>query len=220
MNRNRLLMIGFFALAMGAFVSFLVYKNLQSSRSTNNVPGEDVLVAADDLQVGTRIEDKDIRFVRFPSSDLPVGVFHFKDKVVGRVTIHLGTDTKQVNVIDKRLQLHLSQRDGTAKDLQVDHVIAGTGYKVKLERLDFIDSDLRNQMEKVDDTPVLSTNFESSIQGLYLVGLASATSFGPLCRFAFGAQFTSDRIARHLASTAQKSPLGNRKAQSADLVTQ
>src|SRR5277367_6008590 len=84
MNRNRLLMIGFFALAMGAFVSFLVYKNLQSSRSTNNVPGEDVLVAADDLQVGTRIEDKDIRFVRFPSSDLPVGVFHFKDKVVGR----------------------------------------------------------------------------------------------------------------------------------------
>jgi len=84
MNRNRLLMIGFVALAMGAFVSFVVYKNLQSSRTTNNVPGEDVLVAADDLQVGTKIDDKDIRFVRFPSSDLPVGVFHFKDKVVGR----------------------------------------------------------------------------------------------------------------------------------------
>ena len=97
----------------------------------------------------------------------------------------------------------LSQRDGTPIDLQVDHVIAATGYKVKLKRLNFIDPDLRNQMEKIEDTPVLSTNFESSIPGLYVVGLASAASFGPLCRFAFGAQFTSDRIARHLADTAQ-----------------
>jgi thioredoxin reductase len=147
-----------------------------------------------------------------------------KDKVVGRVTIHLGSDTKQVNVLadvpDKHLQLHLSQSDGTSKDLQVDHVIAATGYKVKFKRLNFIDPDLLNQMEKIEDTPVLSTNFESSIPGLYVVGLASAASFGPLCRFAFGAQYTSDRIARHLADTVQKSPLGNRKTQSADLVTQ
>jgi thioredoxin reductase len=143
-----------------------------------------------------------------------------KDKVVGRVTIHLDTDTKQINVADNRLKLHLKQSDGTEKDLIVDHVIAATGYKVRLKRLDFIDSDLRNQMEKVEDAPVLSTNFESSIPGLYVVGLASAASFGPLCRFAFGAQYTSDRIARHLAATAQKSPLGTTTTKSADLVTQ
>jgi len=87
MNRNRLLMIGFVALAMGAFVSFVVYKNLQSGRSANTAPGEDVLVAADDLQVGTKIEEKDVKFVRFPSSDLPFGVFHFVNKVVGRGVI-------------------------------------------------------------------------------------------------------------------------------------
>jgi len=84
MNRNRLLMIGFVALAMGAFVSFVVYKNLQSGRNAHPAPGEDVLVAADDLQVGTKIEEKDVKFVHFPSSDLPVGVFHFMNKVVGR----------------------------------------------------------------------------------------------------------------------------------------
>jgi len=143
-----------------------------------------------------------------------------KDKVVGRVTVHYGADTTQVNIIDKRLKLHLSQRDGNAKDLLVDHVIAATGYKVKLKCLDFIDSDLRNQMEKIDDAPVLSTNFESSIPGLYVVGLASAASFGPLCRFAFGAQFTSGRISSHLADTAQRSLLGTAKTQNADLVTQ
>jgi pilus assembly protein CpaB len=84
MNRNRLLMIGFIALAIGAFVSLVVYRNLQSSRGQNTGPGEDVLVAADDLQVGTKIEDKDLKFVHLPSADLPSGVFHFKNKVIGR----------------------------------------------------------------------------------------------------------------------------------------
>ena len=85
MNRNRLLMIGFIALAMGAFVSFAgLQESAVRPRSTNAAPGEEVLVAADDLQVGTKIEEKDVRFVRFPSSDLPAGVFHFVNKVVGR----------------------------------------------------------------------------------------------------------------------------------------
>lgn len=84
MNRNRLLMIGFVALALGAFVSFAVYRNLQSGHGGNQAPGEQVIVAADDMQVGQKIEEKDIRFVRFPSADLPAGVFHLKSRVIGR----------------------------------------------------------------------------------------------------------------------------------------
>jgi pilus assembly protein CpaB len=84
MNRNRLLMIGFIALAIAGLVSLAVYKNLQSNRSGNQAPGEEILVAADDLQVGTKIEEKDIKFVHFPSADLPTGVFHIKNKVIGR----------------------------------------------------------------------------------------------------------------------------------------
>src|SRR5579863_8005287 len=87
MNRNRLLLIGFIALALGAFVSFAVYRTLQSRTSSKLPPGEEVFVAADDLQVGTKIEDKDIRLARFPSADLPAGVFHLRSKVVGRGVI-------------------------------------------------------------------------------------------------------------------------------------
>src|SRR5580704_16751545 len=87
MNRNRLLMIGFVALAVAGLVSLAVYKNLQSIRSGNQAPGEEIIVAADDLQVGTKIEEKDIRLVRFPSADLPAGVFHLKNKVIGRGVI-------------------------------------------------------------------------------------------------------------------------------------
>lgn len=161
-----------------------------------------------------------LRFRALETINGPAPGWFAKDKVVGRVTVHYRSDTKKVDIIDKRLQLHLGQRDGTVKDLQVDHVIAATGYKVKLKRLAFIDPDIYNQIEKVDDTPVLSTNFESNVPGLYVIGLASASSFGPLCRFAFGAQFTSGRISRHLADTAQKSLLGATKPQNADLVTQ
>jgi pilus assembly protein CpaB len=84
MNRNRLLLIGFVALILGAFVSFVVYRSLQSRTTSKAPPGEEVVVAAEDLQVGAKIEDKDIRLVRFPSADLPAGCFHQRTKVVGR----------------------------------------------------------------------------------------------------------------------------------------
>jgi pilus assembly protein CpaB len=78
------LLIGFIALVLGAFVSLVVYRNLQSKAGSKAPPGEDVIVAADDLQVGTKIDDKDIRIVHFPAGDLPDGRFHLKTKVVGR----------------------------------------------------------------------------------------------------------------------------------------
>ena len=87
MNRNRLLLIGFIALILGALVSLIVYRNLQAGATAKVLPGEEVVVAADDLQVGTKIEDKDVRMVRFPSTDLPAGVFHQKKNVVGRGVI-------------------------------------------------------------------------------------------------------------------------------------
>jgi len=86
MNRNRLLMIGIIALVMGAGVSLLVYRNLQGGRE-KAAPGEDVFVATEDLQVGTKIEDKDIRYVHFASSVLPAGVFQRRDKLLGRGVI-------------------------------------------------------------------------------------------------------------------------------------
>ena len=123
-----------------------------------------------------------------------------RSKVVGHVTMHLGVNIKATKN-EKGAHLHLAHQNGTENDLHVDHVIAATGYKVQIQRLGFLDPDLRRRMKTFKDTPVLNTNFESSIPGLYLVGLAAAPSFGPLCRFAYGAKFTAPRIAKHLAST-------------------
>ena len=71
MNRTRLLMIGALALALGAFVSLFVYKNLQGRGPSNNEPTNNVIVAANDIQVGARVEEHDIRIAKFPSAGLP-----------------------------------------------------------------------------------------------------------------------------------------------------
>jgi pilus assembly protein CpaB len=87
MNRTRLLMIGAVALALGIVVSLVVYKNLQGRGASNSEPGVDVIVAADDIQVGARIEEHDVRAVKYPASALPAGTFSARGKVMGRGVI-------------------------------------------------------------------------------------------------------------------------------------
>jgi pilus assembly protein CpaB len=87
MNRTRLLMIGVVALALGAAVSLVVYKNLQGRGSASNEPGADVVVAADDIAVGARIEEHDVHVVRYPASSLPAGTFSVRSRVLGRGVI-------------------------------------------------------------------------------------------------------------------------------------
>jgi hypothetical protein len=82
--------------------------------------------------------------------------------------------------------------------LEVDHVIAGTGYQVDVKRLPFFDDAVRSRIKLEGTWPVLSRHFESSLPGLYFVGLASALTFGPLVRFAVGAGYTARSISAHL----------------------
>jgi len=86
MNRTRLMMIGFVALALGAFVSFAVYRNLQS-RGAGGQPGMEVIVAADNIPVGAKIEEKDLQIVRYPADNLPPNSPRSRASVLGRGVI-------------------------------------------------------------------------------------------------------------------------------------
>jgi len=83
MNRSRLFMIGGLALALGLLVSYPVYNRLRTSGGVNNEPGVDILVAVNDLQVGAKLDERDIRLARFPQSVVPPGAITKKEKVVG-----------------------------------------------------------------------------------------------------------------------------------------
>src|SRR5215468_3759134 len=87
MNRSRLLFIGVLALALGAFVSFVVYKNMLAKAHASSEPGVDVIVAANDLQVGSKLQDGDIRQVKVPGSVIPPTSYKSRSQVIGRGVI-------------------------------------------------------------------------------------------------------------------------------------
>src|SRR3954470_1366989 len=86
MNRTRLMMIGALALAIAFLTSVTVYKNLQS-KNGNSDPGVEVMVAANDLQVGSRVEEHDIKIIRIPAVDLPPGAPRKRSDVIGHGVI-------------------------------------------------------------------------------------------------------------------------------------
>jgi pilus assembly protein CpaB len=86
MNRSRLLMIGVLALAVGFMASVYVYKNLQG-RGGSADPGVEVIVAANDLQVGQRVEEGDIKIIRIPTADLPPHAPRKRSEVLGHGVI-------------------------------------------------------------------------------------------------------------------------------------
>src|SRR5207247_4086527 len=98
----------------------------------------------------------------------------------------LGYTPQRAEIEGGRVRLHVRGTDVAEREIITEHVIAATGYKVDLERLSFLNSELRSRIKAVNRTPVLSSAFESSIPGLYFVGIAAANSFGPVMRFALG----------------------------------
>jgi len=131
----------------------------------------------------------------------PSGGWFAKDKVIGKLPVLLGQTVLRAEAQGSKVRLRLRAADGSEREIVTDHIVAATGYKVDLERLKLLSSEIRSKVKAVDGTPVLSTTFESSVPGLYFTGVASANSFGPVMRFAFGAGFA----ARRLAGTMTKS---------------
>src|ERR1700692_3996593 len=86
MNRSRLLMIGGFALAVGLLVSFTVYNKLRLSSGGGERVAQ-VLVAADAIEVGTKVEQHDIRAVSVPQSAAPPSAYVAASQVLGRGAI-------------------------------------------------------------------------------------------------------------------------------------
>jgi hypothetical protein len=135
----------------------------------------------------------------------PAGGAAIRDKVVGKVPCLLGYTVLGGDVQGDKVRLRLLAEEDTTREIVTEHVIAATGYRVDMERLTFLSPAIRSNLQTVRGTPVLSSSFESSISGLYFVGLAAANSFGPVMRFACGAGFAAGRVTQALAKSAWRS---------------
>jgi len=130
----------------------------------------------------------------------------FVKEKMERVPCLLGYTPERAEVEDGKVRLHLRAANGTEREVRTEHIIAATGYKVDLERLKFLSPDIRSRVRTVKGSPVLSSSFESSVPGIYFVGIAAANSFGPVMRFAFGAGFAARRLTQTMAKALAQSP--------------
>jgi len=122
-----------------------------------------------------------------------------RDLVVGKFPQHMGCTIQNVSIENQKVHVKITEKDGTENTVVADHLIAGTGFRVSVSRLSFLDGSLRSKIKTIDDTPILTANFEASVPGLYFTGLAASNSFGPPSRFACGAEFASKRLLKHLS---------------------
>jgi hypothetical protein len=118
---------------------------------------------------------------------------------MGQLPTLVGHQLNGADVRNGRVALQLTDPNGQSKVLAADHVIAATGYRFNFQNLPFLDKNLKQRIRHEEYMPQLSSNFESSVPGLYFTSLASANSFGPVMRFLAGTGFTARRISLHIA---------------------
>ena len=104
--------------------------------------------------------------------------------------------------------------------LEVDHVIAGTGFRVDLAQLAYLPEDLRTRIATLGGYPVLTRAGESTVPGLYFVGAPAAFGLGPSMRFIAGTHNVARQLTRSVARRAQGSRGGPAPSGSSDQVPQ
>jgi cation diffusion facilitator CzcD-associated flavoprotein CzcO len=129
----------------------------------------------------------------------PASPWWIRDRVLGKVPIHVRHEVVEVGKAGQRVQLKVRDGEGSLRNVEADFVIAGTGYNVNLSRLKFLDPEISDRIHRIEAAPTLNINFESSVPGLHFTGPLSFMCFGPLFRFVTGAEVTSRRLARHLS---------------------
>lgn len=128
----------------------------------------------------------------------PGGAWWLRKRVEERIECWLESRVLHASAEDGRVRLTVAGPDGTREWL-TDHVIAATGYRVDIDRLEYLSAQIKRDIHREGQgIAALSSAFETSVPGLYLVGVSSAPVFGSVMRFMFGAKHAAPILARHL----------------------
>jgi hypothetical protein len=130
----------------------------------------------------------------------PLGAYWLRERVDGRLPVLDGHRVTGARLDGGKIALTVASSGTDTKVLSVDHVLAATGYRVDLRRLDFLAPELRDQVRCVAGWPHLTSSFESSVPGLFFTSLMAAETFGPVMRFVCGAGFPARRITDAVAA--------------------
>ena len=113
-----------------------------------------------------------------------------RERVIGKVVLHEGHGIATLEARRGAVAITLANGD----EVTADHVMLATGFNVDVHRLPMLHPTLTAAIASDMGTPILSARFESSVPGLYFVGLTALRSFGPLFRFVVGCKAAARRV--------------------------
>jgi len=141
----------------------------------------------------------------------PAGGATLRERVQGKFPVLLGWTIASAELIeapnatDRRIKLTLTNAEGDAREHITSHIIAGTGFRVDMNRYRFLNDAVRAGIDcRRDGSPVLSSKFETSVKGLSMIGPVAHSSFGPLLRFAAGSQYAATQVTKQLVRSLAK----------------
>jgi thioredoxin reductase len=144
--------------------------------------------------------DKRHRFVAHSYG--PGGAWWLRDRVGHQIELRLNCVVENATAENSHARMAVRGPDGQS-DFVTDHVIAGTGFMVDVDRLEYLDAGLRRSIARERaGVPALTSHFETSMPGLFIVGVASSPVFGPIMRFMYGAKHVAPLLTRYIKSTA------------------
>ena len=126
------------------------------------------------------------------------------DRFEAGVAVSVGETVERATEENGRVRLVLRRDDGGRRETLTDHVIAATGYYPDLSTVGFLSEEIRASIGTYAQMPLVSAKFESTVPGLFFVGLPAVNSFGPLMRFMVGAEYAAPRVARELARRVKR----------------
>lgn len=129
----------------------------------------------------------------------PAAGWFMREKIEGRIETLLGRTIAGAAAIKEGVLLTTIRDDGTREQMACDHLIAATGYRSDTRRMNYLAPALQSAIASPRYTPVVSDNFETPVEGLFVTGPAVIDSFGPLMRFMVGAEFVAPRLAGYLS---------------------
>ena len=136
----------------------------------------------------------------------PAGNWWLRDRFEGKIDVLMEHQIASAEAVNGQVRLGLTGPAGATKIL-TDHVVAATGYDVALERIDILEPTLRAQIAKEGPYAWLNAHFETSVKGLFIIGLPSAPVFGPVQRFMFGAKHAAPAVTKALKRSRSHAPI-------------
>jgi cation diffusion facilitator CzcD-associated flavoprotein CzcO len=144
---------------------------------------------------------QDMRVVKARTVLGPSGSWWLKHRVEGMLNMLTEHQIMGIESAGSGVRLLLNGPKQSA--IEVDHVVAGTGFRIDLARLPFLPEEFRAKIATLNGYPTVTRAGESTVPGLYFAGAPTAVSIGPSARFIGGTHNVAGKLAHSVAHRAR-----------------